>query len=119
MIKARRIGHATFETPDLDRQVEYYTEVAGLTLVARQKDRAFLAARSGQLAIELLRGTAPSCAKLSFEVAPDEDFADMARRLSADGIKSELRSDAIPGTPKLLSFKDPKGTTIEVFTEWG
>jgi catechol 2,3-dioxygenase-like lactoylglutathione lyase family enzyme len=29
MIKPRRIGHTTFETKDLDRQIAYWTEVAG------------------------------------------------------------------------------------------
>jgi len=32
MIQARRIGHATFETPDLDAAVDYYTQVNGLVL---------------------------------------------------------------------------------------
>ncbi len=118
MIKARRIGHATFETPDLDRQIVYYTQVVGLALIARDSGRAFLAARTGQLAVELQRADAPRCARLSFEVAPDEDFADMAKRLAADGIKSNLKSDSFPGTPQVLSFADPKGTTIELFKEW-
>ena len=30
MIKARRIGHATFETADLDRLSDHYTNVIGL-----------------------------------------------------------------------------------------
>ncbi len=118
MIQARRIGHATFETPDLDRQIAYYTHIVGLALIARDSDRAFFAARSGQLAIELQRADTPRCAKLAFEVAPDEDFADMARRLTADGIASDLKSDSFPGTPHVLSFQDPKGTTIELFKEW-
>ena len=118
MIKVRRMGHATFETPDLARQIDYHTHVTGLALIARDSDHAFFAARTGQLAIELQRADKPSCAKLSFEVAPDEDFADMARRLQAEGIASDLKSDSVPGTPKMLSFKDPKGTTIELFTEW-
>jgi catechol 2,3-dioxygenase-like lactoylglutathione lyase family enzyme len=29
-----------------------------------------------------------------------------------------MRSDGAPGHPKVLSFKDPKGTTIELFSEW-
>ena len=42
----------------------------------------------------------------------------MAKKLSADGIKSELRSDPVPGIGKVLAFNDPKGTTIELFQEW-
>src|SRR6185312_8123641 len=118
MIKVRRIGHATFETPDLEKQLDYYTQFIGLALVGREKDRAFLAARAGALAIELKRAPVARCAKLAFEVAQDEDFADMAKRLAAEGIKSDMKSDAIPGTPKVLAFEDPKGTTIEIFSEW-
>jgi catechol 2,3-dioxygenase-like lactoylglutathione lyase family enzyme len=118
MIKVRRIGHATFDTPDLERMIDYHTRVIGLALVARERDRAFLAAKPGLLAIELRRSTEPRCAKLAFEVAAGEEFADVARRLAEHGVKSELRSDAIPGTPKVLAFQDPKGTTIELFNEW-
>jgi len=85
MIKVRRIGHASFETPDLERQIDYYSQVVGLVPVVRERDRAFLAARTGPLALELTRAGAPRCTKLSFEVAANEDFADMAKRLAADG----------------------------------
>ncbi len=30
MIKAKRSGHATFETPDLDKTIAYFTGVSGL-----------------------------------------------------------------------------------------
>jgi catechol 2,3-dioxygenase-like lactoylglutathione lyase family enzyme len=38
MIRVRKIAHATYEMPELDKQVEYYTDVLGLTLTAREKD---------------------------------------------------------------------------------
>ncbi len=69
-VRPRRLGHATFETPDLDRAVDYYTQVMGLHVAAREKNRAFLASRIGQLIVQLERSDAPACAKLSFEVAP-------------------------------------------------
>jgi catechol 2,3-dioxygenase-like lactoylglutathione lyase family enzyme len=118
MIKLRRIGHATFETPDLDKQIEHFTQVTGLVVAAREKDRALLATKLGQLVVQLRKGDEPRCAKLAFQVAPESDFKELARALSDDGIKSELRSDDLPGTSKLLAFEDNKGTAIEVFTEW-
>jgi catechol-2,3-dioxygenase len=118
MIQARRLGHATFDTPDLQRQLEYYTDVVGLQAIAREKDRVFLASRIGHIAVELRKAADPNCTKLSFEVAPDTDFGAVARELSSLGIASDLRSDNAPGTPKSLAFKDPKGTAIELFTEW-
>lgn len=117
MIKARRVGHATFETPDLDRAITYYTEVNGLALNAKDKSRAYLASKTGLLTIALELGGEESLKRLSFEVSPKTDFADMASALSAEGVKSELRSDAAPGIGKVLAFDDPRGTIIELFTE--
>ncbi len=117
MIRPRRIGHATFETPDLDKAIDYYTSVMGLVLAAREKERAFLASRIGLLSIVLERGTRERCAKLSFEVAPQSDFAELARALAADGVQSELRSDCAPGLGPVLAFKDGKGTVIELFSD--
>ena len=71
MIKIRRIGHATLETPDLDRQIEHFTQVTGLVVAAREKDRALLATKLGQLVVQLKRADEPRCAKLAFQVAPD------------------------------------------------
>ncbi len=70
MIKPRRIGHATFETPDLQKMIDYYTQVMGLVLAEREKDRAFLTTQIGLLAIQLNKGDVERCTTLSFEVAP-------------------------------------------------
>src|SRR5215212_135980 len=53
MIKPRRIGHATFETADIEKQIAYWTDVAGLVLAEREKKRAFLASKTGLLAVQL------------------------------------------------------------------
>jgi catechol 2,3-dioxygenase-like lactoylglutathione lyase family enzyme len=119
MIQARRLGHAAFETPDLDKAIHHYTDVTGLVLISRNRDQAFLSTRMGQLAVELNRGAQARCTKLAFEIAPDCDFVDAARQLSQHGLKPEQRSDSTPGIAKVISFADPKGTTIELFSQWG
>jgi catechol 2,3-dioxygenase-like lactoylglutathione lyase family enzyme len=118
MIRPSRIGHATFATPDLERATAYYTDVNGLVLSAKEKDRVFLASKTGLLTVALERGSEEHLRRLSFEVSPHADFAEMARKLAADGVKGEARSDAVPGIGKMLAFEDPKGTTIELFAEW-
>jgi len=118
MIKPRRIGHTTFETKDLDRQIAYWTEVVGLVLAEREKNRAFLASKTGLLVVQLEKADRAHCNRLSFEVAPNSDFGDLAKSLSADGITSELRNDSIPGMGQVLTFKDNKGTAIDLFKEW-
>jgi catechol 2,3-dioxygenase-like lactoylglutathione lyase family enzyme len=118
MTEIRRISHATFETPDLEKALAYYTRVNGLAVVARERERAFLATRSGRLAIALEQGAQARCARLAFEVAPDADLAALRRRLSEAGVGSEERGSSAPGIARILTFADPNGTAIELFSEW-
>jgi catechol 2,3-dioxygenase-like lactoylglutathione lyase family enzyme len=117
MIQVRRIGYTVLETPDVERQVDYYTDVLGLALVGRDNGRAFLASKQGQQAIVLEPGEAARCTRIGFQVAPDVELKDVAKALRAEGIDSELRNSSTPGTGALLAFKDPKGTTLEIFAE--
>ena len=100
MIKAKRIGHATFDTADLDRQIDYYERVVGLRVAGREANRAFLTNNTGQLAVVLEKGGEQSCSRIAFEVSPELSFDEMAKRLQADGLKSEIRSDSMPGISK-------------------
>src|SRR5262245_5352063 len=118
MSEIRRISHATFETPDLGKALAYYTQANGLALVAREKERAFLATKSGRLAIALEQGAQARCARLAFEVAPDADLVALRRRLSEAGVGCEERGSSTPGIAKILTFADPNGTAIELFAEW-
>jgi catechol 2,3-dioxygenase-like lactoylglutathione lyase family enzyme len=112
------MGHATIETRDLEKSLDYYLAVNGLVEAARDGNTVHLASKIGQLNITLVKTDLSDCTKLSFEVAPDADFDAMKKELADEGIASEIRSDPFPGTPKALSFKDPKGTTIELFSQW-
>ena len=110
MIKAHRLGHATLETPDLQRAIDYYVGLTGFVLAEKQGDSAWLTTKLGQIAIKLVKSDRADCTKLAFEVAPDTDFAAAQKALAAEGIKSEMRNDPFPGTPKSLVFNDNKGT---------
>ena len=118
MIDIRRVGHATFTTPDLERQIAYYSEVLGLLVTERDKNRAFLATRTGLEAIALERGDKSELIRLSFQVAPDADFGAYARELSEHGIKSEQRNGISPGAARALTFTDLKGTIIELYADY-
>lgn len=118
MINVRRLGHATLTTPDLDRAIEYYNEVLGLNVVARDRNSAVLATKVGLEAIALERGDAAELKRLSFQVAPGTDLKDCIKALSAHGITAEMRSEISPGVKQAISFKDNKGTDIDVYAEY-
>jgi catechol 2,3-dioxygenase-like lactoylglutathione lyase family enzyme len=118
MVRARRIGHLVFETADIARAVDYYTQVVGLVPVSASSDRAFLSTKLGQLAVELQHGPTPRCVKVTFEIGRSCELVDVQKQLSAHGLQSEQRNDMAPGIARAVSFKDPKGTEIELFPEW-
>jgi catechol 2,3-dioxygenase-like lactoylglutathione lyase family enzyme len=118
MIQVRRLGHATFATPDLERQVEYWRDVIGLQLVDRTKDTALFATRLGQEAIALERGAESSLKRLSFQVAPGSDLGELVANLQGHGVATERRQDISPGVREAIFFTDPKGTLVEVFAEY-
>ena len=85
MIQVKRFSHATFETPDLERQIDYFTQVVGLAVAVRENGRAHLATKVGDLVVQLEKSDQARCTRLSFQVDPDTEFGDIRRGLEAGG----------------------------------
>jgi catechol 2,3-dioxygenase-like lactoylglutathione lyase family enzyme len=117
MIQVKRMSHATFETPDLERQIDYFTQVVGLQEAGRENGTAFLATKVGDIVVRVEKGSEARCARIAFQVDPASDLADIRKGLEAEGIKPKASTDATPGVPRMVSFEDPKGTVLEVFAE--
>jgi catechol 2,3-dioxygenase-like lactoylglutathione lyase family enzyme len=117
MLAVKRLGYVTLTTPDIERQVEYYVRVLGLSLVDREKKRAILATKAGQEAVLLEQGADAACVRLALQVAPGSDLVALASKLSTGGIKVEHRSGITPRVAQAIAFEDPKGTIIEVYSD--
>ena len=115
MIRVKKIAHATYETPDLDRQVEYYTDILGLSLVEKQKDTAYLASTIDHHSVVLRKGDQSRCARLGFQVGADVDLGAFEKQTAGHGIKVQRKSDPEPSIDEMITFEDPKGTVMEVF----
>lgn len=118
MIPVKRLGHATYVTPDVSRVADYYENIVGFDVVERTETRAIFATAMGQETLVFEAGEGTHCPRLSFGLDPAFDLADAARQLQALGIASEFRSAITPGIAKSLVFTDPKGTLIEAFTDY-
>jgi catechol 2,3-dioxygenase-like lactoylglutathione lyase family enzyme len=118
MIQVRRLGHVTISTPDLGRQVDYFTRIIGLSVVERTTTRAVLAARSGLETVVLEHGEASRCTGLALQVSPRSELKAVRQILTDQSIKSEECSDITPGIRHALNFHDPKGTQIQIFNEF-
>jgi catechol 2,3-dioxygenase-like lactoylglutathione lyase family enzyme len=115
MIQVRKIAHATYEMPELDKQVEYYTDILGLTLTAKEKDAAYLANTVDHHAVVLRRGSVVKCTRIGFQIGPDEDLDAFDKQTAAHGIKTTRKKDPEPTISEMVAFEDPKGTIMEVF----
>ena len=115
MIGVKKIAHATYETPDLDQQIEYYTDMLGLNLIAKEKDAAYLASthRSSFGGAAQRRPQPMRAARLPARA--DDDLAAFEKQTAAHGIKTQRKSNPEPSVAEMVSFDDPKGTVMEVF----
>jgi len=117
MIGVKKIAHATYETPDLDQQIEYYTDILGLDLIAREKDTAYLASTIDHHSVVLLKGGGDSarCVRIGFQLGIDDDIDAFEKQTAAHGIKTVRKKNPEPSIAEMVSFEDPKGTVMEVF----
>ena len=115
MIRVRKIAHAAYEMPDLEKQLEYYTDILGLTLVDRSKEAAYLASTVDHHSIVLSKGAESKCLRLGFQIAPDDDLDAFERQVQGHGVKTERKKDPEPTIADMVTFVDPKGTVMEVF----
>jgi len=118
MIEVKRLGHATFKTPDMQRAVDYWAHVIGLSVVERNKSQTVLATRFGEEAIALENGDSGELLRTAFQVAPGSDLGDLQKALAKSGVNSEIRSDISPGVAKAVAFTDPKGTLVELYADY-
>lgn len=115
MIPVRRIASVTFETPDVERMVDYYSRILGLTISERTSDGAYLSSVNDHHSIIVKAGAHARCLALSFQIDPEEDLQQFAAQISAGGAAPNFSSDPEPSISKQVSFEDPKGTQINVF----
>lgn len=116
MIKAKRLRYARFSTPNVERQVDYFRTVIGLSVVADDSDRVFMATEAGQIAIIFEKGSTPRLSALALELGPDLDLKEIQRGLTAEGVKSDFVSDPAPGSSQALRVTDMEGRGLELFS---
>lgn len=118
MLQIRRLAHATLTTPDIEKQLEYYTEVLGLCAIERSKKRVVLSTRTGLEAIVLEQGDKTGLPRLAFQLEPNSDLDELAAAVESRGLKVGRRSGITPGVADAVTLEDPKGTLLEIFSDY-
>ncbi len=112
-VQVSKLGYVGFQTPDVDRLVDYYTKVLDFELVERSTDQAFLTTGSDHHCIVITKGAAQARTAVGFEIW--QPLNDAERRLKDAGYQVERRSDIGPGTPDAVVLAEPlTGVTLHL-----
>ena len=115
MINAKRFGHATFETPDIERQIDYFTEIAGLVMAERRKGAPTSRPSSATSWFSSKPVSTHAAPNWHSKSRPTTDFDDIRSGIEAEGLRCRSCNDPAPGIPQMFEFDDPKGTVCELF----
>jgi catechol 2,3-dioxygenase-like lactoylglutathione lyase family enzyme len=114
-IRVSKLGYVGFETPDVERLVEYYTKVLDFALVDGTPEGAFLTTGTDHHCVVVTRGDTRARAVVGYEIWEDLDSAQ--QRLKEAGYETQRRSDIGPGTPDVLVLDEPgTGTPLHLMT---
>jgi catechol-2,3-dioxygenase len=104
-VNVSKLGYVGFETPDVERLVEYYTKVLDFVLVEGDDGGAFLTTGADHHCVVVTKGDAKARQVVGYELWEDLDSAE--QRLKDAGYVTERRSDIGPGTPDVLVLEEP------------
>lgn len=114
-VNVSKLGYVGFETPDVERLVEYYTTVLDFVLVDGDTNGAFLTTGVDHHCVVVTRGEAKARQVVGYELWEDLDSAEA--RLKDAGYVTERRSDIGPGTPDVLVLDEPlTGVALHLVT---
>jgi catechol 2,3-dioxygenase-like lactoylglutathione lyase family enzyme len=113
----RRLGHVLLFTPDVDRQIAFYTQVLGLRLSDRCRDIiAFLRCSTDHHNIAFLTSKGPGFHHGSFEVGGVDEIAMGAMRMQEAGWEPAWGLGRhVIGSNYFYYIRDPWGSFAEYF----
>ncbi|WP_213576604.1 VOC family protein [Rhodococcus sp. USK13] len=106
-----KLGYVTFDTPDVERMVWYYTQVLDFETVEQSADAAFLTTGADHHCVVIKKGQKKARSAVGYEVWGS--LTDAQQRLKNAGYEAQRRSDIAPGTPDVVVMTEP-GTGIEL-----
>ena len=88
MIRVKKIAHASYEVPDVEQQADYYSNILGMTVAAKEKDAVFLANTVDHHSVVLRKGAQAGCARVAFQLGEHDDLDAFEKQVQGHGVKT-------------------------------
>lgn len=111
-----KLGHVELRVTDLDRSLNYYTDVMGLDVTEEAKGSAHLRASSAHHEVTLKQADRPGVEHYAWRVGAPEDLDAYEKLLRSNGFETH-RYEEEAGQDVGLRFTDPAGLTVELYWE--
>lgn len=112
----QKLSYAELRVTDVDKEIEFFTEVFGLEKVAREGDRVFLRCGYDEHIDLSLRQGGTGVESFAIEAESQDDLDHYAKRLAEVGVSTSMRTDHNPGVAAGLVFDLPSGHGMELVT---
>jgi catechol 2,3-dioxygenase len=111
-----KLGHVELRVTDLDRSLNFYTDVMGLAVTEEAKGSAHLRASVAHHEVTLKQADRPGVEHYAWRVGGPEELDTYEQLLGSHGFETH-RFEGESGQDVGLRFKDPAGLTVELYWE--
>ena len=116
MVQIAKIGHAAFQTTNLEGMLSYYTDVLGLALTERGEDEsAYLTTGADHHDVSIHPGAENRLDHVAFQLESGLSLQEAADELRGEKIEVEEKADSEPGIEEMLQIQDPEGNAIQLY----
>lgn len=113
-----KLGYAEFNVAKLEKELGYYTDIMGATLVETGGDGThYLSLGLDHHNIALKHAAASSLGVAGFQLSPGFELKAFETRLAGHGIRTRRLTDARPGIPALVEVSEIGGHTLQFYAE--
>lgn len=117
-VKVSKLGFIGLNCVNIDEMKNHYANVIGLAQGETGDDGStYFACGFDHHAVGLVPSKTAGIHHLGLEVGGVDSMQDVVKALEADGVKAELRSDAIAGVKELVKITDPDGAAIYLYKD--
>ena len=118
IVNVKRVSHVALKTKDVERQVDFYTQMVGLGETERDgAGRVYLRCNSNHHSVVLIPSTETGIDHYALDVGGPAEFEAAAIALTKAGIPYETEQSDELGQASALRLRDPNGFVVELIGE--